>query len=95
LDAGKKRKRAAERTPERSPRTQQQTKKPWTSKEKAAVYQHLGDYPRTRKLPGKLAVENLFKAEPTVFKQRQWRNVKDFVRNQIRKKDPLSFIHNL
>ena len=61
-------------------------------KQKAAVAKHFRKHLVSRKLPGKAQIEALFMAEPTVFEHRSWRNVKDFVRNQIRKKNPLSFL---
>lgn len=67
-------------------------KKVWTREEKRAVAAHLGMCLRTRSLPGKAAIIELFKREPTVFQERSWRNVKDFIRNQIRKDDPMSFL---
>ncbi|XP_038062636.1 uncharacterized protein LOC119733132 [Patiria miniata] len=71
---------------------QQQTKRPWTCAEKKAVVKHLGMFLRMRKVPGKGPITALMNAEPQLFKNRTWRNVKDFVRNQVRKQDPMSFL---
>ncbi|XP_033638838.1 uncharacterized protein LOC117299409 [Asterias rubens] len=74
---------------------QQQRKKQWTLAEKQAVVRHLGSFLRSRKVPGKGPISALMKAEPRLFTDRSWRNVKDFVRNQVRKKDQFSFLKNL
>ena len=67
-------------------------KKPWSKKEKTAVADHLGYFIRARTLPTKAPIMALLKREPETFATRSWRNVKDFVRNQIRKTDPMSFM---
>ena len=78
-------------TAEKHPR---QRKKVWTCEEKAAVNEHLGVFLRTRRIPGKQKITEAMKASGNLFKDRTWRNIKDFVRNQIRKKDALDFLHN-
>lgn len=67
-------------------------KKSWTTKEKIAVARHLRHFLASRSLPGKVPIEVMLKAEPAVFKGRTWRNIKDFVRNQTRKTNPMSFL---
>ncbi|XP_022111412.1 uncharacterized protein LOC110990638 [Acanthaster planci] len=71
----------------------QKKRRAWTSREKAAVVQHLRGYLQSRRVPGKAAIMVLLKAEPTTFANRSWRNVKDFVRNHISKKDPFGFLN--
>ncbi len=68
------------------------TRKPWNSKEKQAVAKHLSGYLRSRTVPGKNAIMVLFKAEGKLLEGRSWRNIKDFIRNQARKKDPMAFL---
>ncbi|XP_033644859.1 uncharacterized protein LOC117304480 isoform X1 [Asterias rubens] len=67
-------------------------KKPWSYKEKAAVADHLGFFIRARTVPTKAPIVALLKREPEAFAARTWRNVKDFVRNQTRKVDPMGFM---
>ena len=54
-------------------------RKAWSSREKGAVAKHLGGYLHSRTVPGKAAIMVLFKAEPTTFANRSWRNVEDLI----------------
>ena len=58
-------------------------KRPWTEVEKEAVQKHLGHYIRTFNIPGKRPIDECLAAE-TALESRNWKNVKDFVRNLIR-----------
>ncbi|XP_033638514.1 uncharacterized protein LOC117299161 [Asterias rubens] len=64
----------------------------WNSREKAAVTKHLGGFLKSRTVPGKAPIMKMFKAEQRTFSHRTWRNIKDFIRNQTRKKDPMGFL---
>ncbi|XP_071854838.1 uncharacterized protein [Apostichopus japonicus] len=57
-------------------------KVPWSEEEQAAVKRHLGNFIAMQKLPGKEAIQATLKKERCLQK-RNWRNVKDFVRNSI------------
>ena len=57
--------------------------------EKLSVKKHLGVFLHTRRLPGKEDIEKCLQQEEAL-KNRSWRNVKDFIRNQIGKKDPMA-----
>ena len=69
-----------------------QKKRSWSDREKQAVVRHLGGYLRSRKVPGKAPIMKAFNAEPVTFANRSWKNVKDFVRHHISKKDPVGFL---
>ncbi|XP_030829920.1 uncharacterized protein LOC115919806 isoform X2 [Strongylocentrotus purpuratus] len=76
----------------KSPSENHPIRKVWTLKEKTTVADHLGSFLLRRTLPGKAHILKLFNAEPQTFRDRSWTNVKDFVRNQIRKKDVMGFL---
>ncbi|PIK34726.1 putative M-phase phosphoprotein 8-like isoform X2, partial [Apostichopus japonicus] len=57
-------------------------KVPWSEEEQAAVKRHLGNFIAMQKLPGREAIQATLKKERCLQK-RNWRNVKDFVRNSI------------
>lgn len=54
----------------------------WSRQEKDAVQRHLQDFMSVSSaLPGKTVISRCLQAEP-ILKNRNWRNVKDFIRNQ-------------
>lgn len=57
-------------------------KKQWTREEKASVKKHLERFLVMGQLPGKRDCEKCI-AEEKALKDRTWKNVKDFCRNQI------------
>lgn len=58
-------------------------KVPWSKEEKEAVNRCLWRFIASGKLPGKNHCEQCIQQEPCLRK-RQWKNIKDFVRNKIR-----------
>ncbi|XP_071833308.1 uncharacterized protein [Apostichopus japonicus] len=70
---------------------QNTTKKPWTTEEKQVVARIFKSCFLKNNLPGKDKIMTAIHAEPTL-QSRTWRNIKDFIRNQNRKSDPLSFV---
>nr|XP_054770981.1 uncharacterized protein LOC129278875 [Lytechinus pictus] len=66
-------------------------RKVWTKKEKTAVASSLRYFFIHHKLPGKREIEKAMSSQP-VLQARNWKNIKDFVRNNIKKDDPLSFL---
>lgn len=92
----KSKKRKATRAPSQKTKTKQQkkrvvTKRPWTREEKEAVAKRLKTCFELGKVPGKAQCDECMLAEPSL-KGRQWRHIKDFVRNQLKKSDPLDFL---
>ena len=59
-----------------------------------AVAKRLKTYFETTRLPGKAKCEECIECEKSL-EGRDWRNIKDFVRNQIRKADPLDFLDKI
>ncbi|XP_072168584.1 uncharacterized protein [Diadema setosum] len=72
----------------------QKRKRPWTKEEKLAVAKRLKTCFETTSLPGKAQCEECLKCEKSL-RGRDWHNIKDFVRNQIRKADPLDFLDRI
>ena len=66
-------------------------KRPWTRDEKVAVTKRLKSCFELRKVPGKAQCDECISAEPSL-RGREWTNIKDFVRNQLKKTDPLDFL---
>ena len=62
-----------------------QVKRPWSEEEKAAVLDCFGHHILQGKIPGKKDIEDCMKKYPFLQK-RTWKNIKDFVRNQIASK---------
>ena len=58
-------------------------KKEWTQEEKDVVSRHLGSYILRGNLSGKIIIVKCMEPE-RVLKNRSWRNIKDYCRNQIR-----------
>lgn len=57
----------------------------WTEEERKAVMCTLGQFLSLCTLPSKRDIEKAMAQRPTL-KSRTWRNIKDFVRNEIRKR---------
>jgi len=55
-------------------------KRIWTDEEKAAVQAGLGSFFSLHQLPGKNVILQCMEQHP-VLRNRQWRNIKDYVRN--------------
>jgi len=70
------------------------TRRPWSKEEKHAVARHLLSYFKTNRVPGKDKCEACISREP-VLQRRHWKNVKYFIKNALRKKDPLDFLSDL
>lgn len=67
------------------------TKKTWSSEEKHAVIKHFQHCFQNNRLPGKREIQNVLMSDSTL-QSRKWTNVKDFIRNQLKKQDPLDFL---
>jgi len=55
-------------------------KRMWTDEEKAAVQAGLGSFFCLHQLPGKNVILQCVEQHP-VLRNRQWRNIKDYIRN--------------
>ena len=69
-------------------------KKKWNHREKEVVRHHFKGNLTSRVLPTKEQIDSVLSQYPNVFERRSWRNIKDFVRNQIRKKNPFGFLED-
>ena len=63
----------------------QAKRRPWSNKEREAVQRHLGKQLLFGDLPGKKEIEACLLSEQ-VLCSRTWTNVKDFCRNEIKKR---------
>ena len=68
----------------RDRRRRKYVKIPWTQEESAAVFSFFGRHIRQNKLPGKALCDECIKLNPCLLR-RSWKNVKDYVRNQMSK----------
>lgn len=59
-------------------------RKPWGSAEKTAVQNRFKTFLILNKLPGKREIEEAIAEEPAL-KNRRWTNIKDYLRNQLKK----------
>ena len=66
-------------------------RKPWSTEEKMAVARNFGHCFKNCSLPGKKDIESVLLSEH-VLQNRTWTNIKDFVRHQMGKRDPLDFV---
>ena len=55
----------------------------WLAKEKEAVFAHLGNFIKTKRLPGKLACLKCIEKSKPALDNRDWSRVKFFVKNVI------------
>ena len=55
----------------------------WTTKEKEAVFAHLGKFIKAKRLPGKLACLKCIDKSKPALDNREWDEVKYFVKNVI------------
>ncbi|XP_030833631.1 uncharacterized protein LOC115926148 [Strongylocentrotus purpuratus] len=64
----------------------------WTAEEKQAIHRHFKEELRSRQLPGKEKIMKYCKMDADLKgRTKRWTTVKDFIRNQIRKTNPLDF----
>lgn len=64
----------------------------WTAEEKQAIHRHFKEELRSRQLPGKEKIIKYCKMDADLKgRTKRWTTVKDFIRNQIRKTNPLDF----
>ena len=66
------------------PKTSQ--RRPWSQREKSAVWRQLEQYIALQRVPGKVLCLKALKAEP-VLKRRDWRDIKNHVYNCIKKEN--------
>ena len=64
----------------------------WTAEEKQAIHRHFKEELFSRKLPGKDKIMKCCKMDADLMgRSERWTTIKDFIRNQIRKTNPLDF----
>ena len=56
-------------------------RRPWTSDEKKAIFEEMGQYISRGKVPGKVACENTIRKHSDVLKSRDWKAIKYFIKN--------------
>lgn len=66
-------------------------KQPWTVEEKLVIARRFQRCFQNNQLPGKKEITCVLNTEPKL-QARKWTKVKDFIRNQLRKDDPMGFL---